>query len=174
MKTRTLKTVIAELVKSYIWKPESLVVGCEDLPNETTVTLQASGDDHPLIIGTAGKNIKALKSIVDRIGRKNKKWAEVILVDAHSPRTNLQIDPVPNPDWDERPMMAMLKELCSMALVPKIVIDFKAIGGLNQFTIYGPSDIRDFVEAIHTLFYAIGRVQGTTVFIKHKDDVKMA
>lgn len=168
--TQKLIEILRELVCGYTRHHDKLKVDGADMGTTIIMAIRGDIDDHPKLVGTKGKHVWALETIVQAIGRKMGRTVRLTLMD---PLPGEQGPPAvfkPNPNWVEGAIVFLLRLVLDAALPTPYSLEVMHVLDLTTIqvrpAVWGDLCERgDFAKAVHAIFHAVGKTQGRDVHI---------
>lgn len=166
--------LLGDLVRGYSRHHKDLVVHGVKLAGSYALSIQGNKDDHGRLVGEQGKNIRALKAIFERIGRKIRFPTDVILAPPTVGFQGKQLVFEPDPDFRHGATTALLERTLSFCLARSYSLAIGEGIGSTEYELT-PDQVElpiirgDFIAALHAIFHAIGKNRGRIILIKLND-----
>lgn len=167
------KALLRDLVGAFTKRPDQLRVNAADMTGAVVISLE-TGDhnDYRKIVGTAGKNIKALQIIMAMHGAKVSRRINLTLIEfsgADAPRETYQW--IRDPDWDARPTVALIRRVMDACLPVSWQLNVVRTGPLTTMEVIPQAWCEvcgrpEFPLALHGIFHAIGKTGGADVHVQ--------
>lgn len=161
--------LLRELVKAYTRHPETLKVDGADMTAAVVMTIKGDRDDHPKLVGSAGKHIQAIRTIFAVVGAKMGRKINITLLEPDMGTKGSPTTFTANPNWDSGPLLELLGKVldasmpCDYELNPVRISDLTTIEVIpaQWCELYE----EEFPAALHAIFHAIGKTQGHDVHL---------
>jgi predicted RNA-binding protein YlqC (UPF0109 family) len=140
-----------------------------EIERDGVIVLQSCRDDHPRIVGAAGRNITAIRNIFQFIAARRKEKLTIIL---NEPTTGQRaaLEPYqPDPAWKPDGVVELMTDILKRIVSSAFTVEAVSAKDTTLLQIRGSKDDDRILEilqpSLQTIFHAIGRAQGRALHV---------
>lgn len=163
-----LRTIVQEFTDHH----KDLEITAARLGSVLIIKLTAHAAETPRIIGSQGKHVSSLQTIMERVGRRIGKRVRLEVQEARKGQKRALRPYERDPNWDPSRMEALLEVIVTATTgIEHTPIKCEQVEGNANFSVEGEAGREleqdpDLVQAIDRILLAVGRHQGQQVFLE--------
>lgn len=169
--TERVTAFLRGVVEAFTDHHEDLTIEARALGRVMIVVLQAHAAETPRIIGSQGKHVSALQTLLDRVGRRMEKRIRLEIKEAQRGEKRPLRPYEANDEWNPEPMRKLLARIVRETIGhPNPKVQYDRVENCCNFRVEqrAGEDLEldpELANAIDRLLCAVGRHQGQQVFL---------